>query len=171
MQLEIFERSRDAVAREEFGFRLGKLSRWWRHQLDENLKPLDLTQARWVVLLHLDRGGDGLLQKQLAEYIGVEGPSLVRTLDALEERGLIERRTSPEDRRGKTVHLTRKGRKVNSEIHDIAVSIREDLLNGISETELRACLDVFDRIRKNTQTVRSTGKQPATSANNKQARR
>ena len=42
--------------RDQFGFRLGRLARFWRARLDEKMRPHGLTQARWVVMVHLRRG-------------------------------------------------------------------------------------------------------------------
>ena len=95
-----------ASPRDAFGFRLGRLSRWWRGQIDERLRPQGLTQARWIVLVNLRRGGEGMQQKDLARFVGVEGPTLVRVLDYLEGENLIERRADTSDRRAKSVHLT-----------------------------------------------------------------
>ncbi|MBT7756550.1 MAG: MarR family transcriptional regulator, partial [Rhodospirillaceae bacterium] len=63
--------------RDQFGFRLGRMSRLWRSWLDEKMRPHGLTQARWVVMMHLNRGADGFQQKALANFIGIEGPTLV----------------------------------------------------------------------------------------------
>lgn len=140
--------------RSDFGFRLGRLSRWWRGQIDERLRPLDLTQARWIVLVNLRRGGEGMLQKDLARFIGVEGPTLVRVLDYLEQVNLIERKADESDRRAKTIHLTAAGREKLQEIDQITSNLRERLLDGISDQELQACIAVFDRIQSNGWTLR-----------------
>ena len=70
--------------RDQFGFRLGRLARFWRARLDEKMRPHGLTQARWVVMVHLRRGGNGFKQKDLADFVGIEGPTLVHILDNLE---------------------------------------------------------------------------------------
>ena len=70
---------------EQFAIELGRVNRQWRKRLDERLKESGLTQARWLVLLHLSRTGP-LSQRDLAELIGVDGPTLVRVLDKLEHR-------------------------------------------------------------------------------------
>ena len=137
--------------RNEFGFRLGRLSRWWRGQIDERLKPLGLTQARWIVLVNLRRGGEGMLQKDLARFVGVEGPTLVRVLDYLERKKLIERRADASDRRAKSVHLTDQGHESLRQIDSIANELRARLLDGIDDRELQTCLSVFERIRGNAE--------------------
>ena len=132
---------------EAFGYELGRLSRRWRNRLDDEMRPTGLTQARWVVLVHLARGADGLLQKDVANHVGIEGPTLVRILDRLEQQGMIERRQVPSDRRGKTVHLTRKGQATTGKFDRIAARLRERLLKDVDPDELRRCTELLRSIR------------------------
>lgn len=132
---------------EAFGYELGRLSRRWRNRLDEEMRPTGLTQARWVVLVHLARGADGLLQKDVANHVGIEGPTLVRILDRLEQQGMIERRPVPSDRRGKTVHLTRKGLAMTGAFDRIAARLRERILKDVDPDELERCTKLLRSIR------------------------
>jgi len=132
--------------RDQFGFRLGRIARFWRARLDEKMRPHGLTQARWVVMVHLRRGGNGFKQKDLADFVGIEGPTLVHILDNLEKQCLIERRQDKSDRRGKTVHLTEKGWQLLSFLDDIVAEVRLENLAGISDSDLAHCLSVFENI-------------------------
>lgn len=134
---------------ERFGVRLGQIARHWRAHLDRRLSEFGLTDARWVTLLHLARGGDGLTQKDLAARVGVGGPTLVRTLDRLEREGVVVRVGDVQDRRAKTVHLTAKAIPVLRLIEETAAAVRSELLDGISAAELELCLAVFDRVAAN----------------------
>lgn len=135
-------------AEETLGMELSRTARVWRAKLDERFRPLGLTQARWVVLFHLDRGCDGMTQKDLASEVGVEAPTLVRTLDLIEERKLIVRRPAQNDRRAKTVHLTGEGRQMLSDMHLAATALRSELLDGVSTEEMTTCLEVLTRVRQ-----------------------
>jgi MarR family transcriptional regulator, transcriptional regulator for hemolysin len=125
--------------RDKIGFELARASRLWRTKLDEALAPLGLTQAKWLILVHLSKIGRPMPQKELAESIGVEGPTVVRVLDGLERKGLIERRAQQGDRRTKVVHLTPQAETVLEDIIRIAAGVREDILAGISDAELTVC--------------------------------
>lgn len=140
----------NADPREQFGFRLGRLARRWRARLDEKMRPHGLTQARWVVMLQLSRGGDGFQQKALAGFVGIEGPTLVHILDKLEKRALIERRQDKADRRGKTVHLTAEGWRMIEVIDAVAAEVRHEHLADISDGDLAHCLSVLERIEQRT---------------------
>lgn len=69
------------------GSDLARLVRVWRALIDHRLKPLELTQTHWVTLHNINRLPPEQSQIQLAKAIGIEQPSLVRTLDQLEEKG------------------------------------------------------------------------------------
>ncbi len=96
----------DMTLREGFGFLLNEATQSWRQEIDRRLAPRGLSQATWRALFHLERRGEGLTQRQLAENMGIEGPSLVRLIDHLEAAALLERRAAPLDRRCNHLFLT-----------------------------------------------------------------
>jgi len=133
---------------ENFGMQLAETARTWRNKLDQRLKPLGLSQAKWVVLVHMSRAGDTLTQKELAQLIGIEGPTLVGLLDRLGTDGLVERRESVTDRRSKTVHLTAAGSAVMQQISEVARDLRGELFKGIEPAELLQCLQTLELLKQ-----------------------
>jgi len=131
-----------------FGLRLAEVSRLWRHEMDERLRPLGLSTARWVTLVNLSAHPDGMTQNALAIRVGVKGPSLVRQLDLLEADGWVERRDSPTDRRMKLVVLTPKAKPVIETITAIGRRLRQELMAGIDEEEIRICAALLDRMKQ-----------------------
>jgi len=138
----------DSPEREEFGVELARVYRSWRAIVDTQLRPLDMTQARWTTLLHIARGGAGLLQKDLAERMGIEGPTLVRLLDALETAGLVTRQEAEGDRRGKTLTLTHTAQPIVVEIERVVSESRQHLLGDVSDEDIASCIRVFRHIRE-----------------------
>ncbi len=132
-------------------FLLSRATRSWRRLLDLELRPQGVTYATWVTLAYLRRGGDGLLQKDLAQLLAIEAPTLVRMLDRLEREGLVDRRPVESDRRAKTVHLTPEAHKVLGTFDAIAGRMREHLLAGISNEELATTHQVLTRIVANAE--------------------
>ncbi|AVI63854.1 transcriptional regulator SlyA [Halomonas sp. GFAJ-1] len=118
------------------GFRLARLPHLWRSIIDRRLAPLGLTQTRWVTLYHLWKLGEGNPQCDLARAIGVEAPSLVRTLGQLEEQGLVERRACDNDRRSKRIYLTPAAMPLLEQIDSVVQEARKEMLAGLGENEL-----------------------------------
>lgn len=130
------------------GIRLVGLARRWRQALDARLSASGLSDATWAPLMHLhELGSDNdVSQSTLAAAVGLDGSSLVRLLDILVERGLIERRPHPEDRRVKLVHLTPAGRRTVATLRKQLQAIESELLADIGEQDALAMLRAFERI-------------------------
>lgn len=132
-----------------FAMQLAQMSRAWRAELDRRLLGMGLSQARWLVLLHLSRFQELPTQRELAKSVGVEGPTLARLLDSLEAQGLIQRMAVVEDRRAKKIALCPPARPLIEKIENISSQLRQELFAGIDEEELRRCQQVHARILAN----------------------
>ncbi|EAR09691.1 regulatory protein, MarR [Reinekea blandensis MED297] len=126
-----------------------QLARQWRSELDRRLSPFGLTQARWRVLIVLDKKNRPVVQQELAEILGIQGPTLVRTLDGLQAQGLIIRRSLPSDGRTKGVLLTDKAMPTVKQIKSVINNVNKAIFNGIAEEDLQQCLSVFEQIHRN----------------------
>ncbi|HVR51356.1 MAG TPA: MarR family transcriptional regulator, partial [Pseudorhodoferax sp.] len=115
--------TKSADLREQFGLRLGKIARLWRARIDQHLEPFGLTEARWRTLLYLSHARRDVRQTDLAFALGVRGPTLVRVLDRLESESLIERRSTKDDLRVKTVHLGLGAKPVLKQIKKVAEEV------------------------------------------------
>jgi|SRR6185312_9395121 MarR family transcriptional regulator, transcriptional regulator for hemolysin len=133
--------------RHDFAQAISIVARRWRTRLDERLKPLDMSIARWGALYWLGQAGDGVSQAALAELAGVEPPTLVRVIDQLEAQGLVERRASPTDRRVNLLRLTPAAKPLVAEIEAEAERLRIELLEGLSYEEYQTALGVMEKLR------------------------
>ncbi len=142
---------------EKLGILLTGTARDWRNKLDRRLRPLGLSQGKWITLAHLADAGQPLTQRQLAERVGIEGPTLAGILDRLQGDGWIERKESPTDRRCKTVHLRRNSAAILDQIYSTAQKLRHELLADIPAADLQTCMSVLTRIRKKADLVSVNG--------------
>ena len=132
-----------------FAMQVAQLSRAWRSELDRRLVGLGLSQARWLVLLHLARFTEMPTQRELAQSVGVEGPTLARLLDSLESQGLVTRVAVPEDRRAKKIALQPKAQPLIEKIEAISTQLSHEVFAGIDEDDLRRCQQVHARVLAN----------------------
>ena len=119
----------------------------WRQKLDQRLKPMGLSQAKWRTLLHLSLAPGALTQTEIAARLGVEEPSVVSLLHRLERENWITRRSSLRDRRCKLVLLGRRAQGVIAQINAAANKLRHELLADIPRSELQTCINVLRRIQ------------------------
>ena len=133
---------------EIFGQLLHGTARAWRQKLDQRLRPMGLSQAKWRTLMHLSLAEHALTQAEIAVRLGVEEPSVVTLLHRLEREDWITRSSSPRDRRCKMVLLGRRAQRVIAEINSSAETLRHELLADIPTSDLRTCMEVLTRIRE-----------------------
>lgn len=131
------------------GSDLARLVRIWRALIDHRLKPLELTQTHWVTLHNIHQLPPEQSQIQLAKAIGIEQPSLVRTLDQLEDKGLISRQICASDRRAKRIGLTESAMPIITAMEDVINKTRGEILTGISSEELDLLMNLIGRIEQN----------------------
>jgi DNA-binding MarR family transcriptional regulator len=120
-----------------------------RKASDDELHRHDLTGAQSEVLQHLWRQ-DRLEQRTLQERLGVTSPTLTGIVDGLVERGLVERRLSPEDARVKVLYLTPQGQAMYEEICAAIQRVHTRLLAGFSPAEAALLKDWLQRIVVNS---------------------
>jgi MarR family transcriptional regulator for hemolysin len=132
----------------EFGFRVARIARRLRQAVDRELGAYGLTEATWRPLAYVGRLGEGVRQGELAAALGIEGPSLVRLLDGLERRGLIERREQEGDRRVRGIYLTPPGRELQRRVLRVSDNIQQRVLAAAHPDDLAACDRLFAVIER-----------------------
>ncbi|MDX3924998.1 MAG: MarR family transcriptional regulator [Shinella sp.] len=132
----------DALRR-TFTTNLLQTGRQWRRAVDQQLGSHGISEACAAPLLWIGRLGGGVRQIVVANHVGIEGASLVRLLDQLEEQGLILRKSDPDDRRANGLWLTEEGSRLAEHMESILVGLRAQILADVSEADLLAALRVL----------------------------
>jgi len=88
----------------------------------------------------------GLSQQELGRRLAILPSQLVALLDELEERGLIERRQDPADRRTYALHLTAAGRNITEEIGRIAREHDDAICAALHSNERQQLHALLSRI-------------------------
>src|SRR5688572_30476998 len=126
------------------GFTL--VTRRWRKYLDEHLRRIGQSQARWEALFAVAMTRDGSALGTIAKRVGVEGPTFVRMIAQFEREGLVKRLSSDEDRRASIIKITPKGEAVLAEMRELTSKARKDFLGDISVDEVRRMLDMLEHM-------------------------
>jgi MarR family transcriptional regulator, organic hydroperoxide resistance regulator len=79
---------------------------------------------------------DGLTQRELSARAGVMEPTTFGALRAMQERGYIERRQRPDNRKNVYVHLTRRGRALERKLVPLAEEVNRRSVRGMTSDEI-----------------------------------
>jgi MarR family transcriptional regulator for hemolysin len=87
-----------------------------------------------------------VVQRELSERVGVEEPTVVRLVDALETGGWVERRAHELDRRAKVVRITAEAQPVLDRAVGIMGELQDELFAGLEPAELALCVRVLNEL-------------------------
>lgn len=118
-----------------------KISKYYNN---EALK-YESTMATGFILLNINKN-EGTPSTKLGPLLGLEPRSLVRTLSGMEEKGLIERRTDPNDKRLSKIHLTPLGHEKRRISRAIVIHLNQKIQSKISPKKLAVFFEVLEEI-------------------------
>ncbi|RMI47757.1 MarR family transcriptional regulator [Actinomadura harenae] len=111
----------------------------------ERVAALDLTPPQ-AGLLRMLKGSPGCSQRELADRLGMPPSRFVPFVDTMEERGLVERRRNPDDRRLHALYLTEAGESLLDELRPLAMAHEADLTSTLSPEEYRQLKGLLQRM-------------------------
>ena len=130
-----------------FSAALHNTSRAWRQAIDNRLKDLGVSQAAWMTIAMVAKATRAPSQKQLADLLGVEGPTIVAMVDRLVASNLVVRVPSPIDRRVKLIELTDAGRAMYAQVKARADEFRGGLLAQCDPKALQAATHLLEQLQ------------------------
>jgi DNA-binding MarR family transcriptional regulator len=130
------------------GFVLHETARLLKRRFEQKSKGLGLTRSQWQTLAYLNVH-EGIQQGKLADILEIESITLVRILDKLEARGLIERRQHPSDRRVWQLYLLEEARPLIAEMQKIGDATRAEALAGVSAADRDRLLQILKTMKGN----------------------
>ena len=111
-------------------------------------KNVPLTPEQFLLIDLLWNQGP-MSQQQLADQMQKDKNSVTKLVDAIERKGFVFRQQNAFDRRSNTLVLTDKALELRDDAKQKGISILDEMLEGISEAELRAFLSTLNKLNVN----------------------
>lgn len=130
-----------------FAFLLVQLGMEAARQFGEQIAPLGV-EPRHVGMLMRLAANEGKAQQVIGELIGLNPTQMVFLVDELEDRGFVERRRNPADRRSYALYLTPAGRDMLSKVREAGRVHQARFGASLSETEQEQLTELLRRIAR-----------------------
>lgn len=131
------------------GSRLARIMWLKRRFIDIAMKPLNMSRTQWQTLHWLNMLTP-CTQKQLLNYMDIDGGQLARTLDEFEKNNIITRKPLVEDRRCLLVELTSYAKKkLIPHLEKIFEKENTILLDNISISDKKILMRLLEKIESN----------------------
>jgi DNA-binding MarR family transcriptional regulator len=127
------------------GFLLSSLGYATSRGFHRKLAPLGLDPRGFSVLRSVGFH-EGQSQQALASSLAIPASRMVAILDALEAKGLLERRFRDNDRRTRAVHLTEAGKALLQKAFEIAMAHEKWVCEALSDADRDRLLALLGRI-------------------------
>ena len=114
-------------------------------RFSERIAALDLTPPQ-TGLLRAVAANPGQSQQALARHLGTPPSRLVALVDGLDERGLVERRRNPTDRRLHALHPTEAGHDLLRRIGEVTHDHDAEICAGLRDDERAVLTGLLARI-------------------------
>ena len=111
-------------------------------------KNVPLTPEQFLLIDLLWNQGP-MSQQQLADQMQKDKNSVTKLVDAIERKGFVYRQQNASDRRSNTLVLTEKALELRDHAKQKGISILDEMLEGISEAELRSFLSTLNKLNVN----------------------
>lgn len=121
---------------------LGSANARWFH---ETLVPVGLEPRQFAILRFVSQE-EGLSQQALGDALEIAPSRMVALIDELEERGLVERRPNPSDRRARALYVTREGRRLLAAAMKRALAHEAQLCGPLTADEREALIEMLQRL-------------------------
>jgi DNA-binding MarR family transcriptional regulator len=92
---------------------------------------------------------DGQSTREIADAVGVEGPTVVRALQRMAAAGLVVRKAHPTDGRQVAIHLTAAGARLRTQVPRVLRQLEERALDGFSTADRAQLVDLLERLGAN----------------------
>ncbi|MEN0001928.1 MAG: MarR family transcriptional regulator [Pseudomonadota bacterium] len=102
--------------------------------MTDALKPHDMNLAQFPIMMTALEF-DGLTQADYAKRFRMPAYAISRAVDALVDKGLLERRPDMKSRRAHNIHVTQAGRALAPALFDIIEQVNGKLLQALDGDE------------------------------------
>jgi DNA-binding MarR family transcriptional regulator len=142
---EIEEPRLPATLTARIGYMLKHVHARFQSIQQEALAPLGLTGRSLAVLVVAAENAHEL-QQRIGERLGVDRTTMVAMIDTLEAAGFVERRSDPNDRRGRLVDVTPLGQRALAKGLKASAEIERIFLASLAPSERRVFREMLARL-------------------------
>ena len=140
-----FYRAETYRARDSIGYLMKRVTAMMMDRIEASFEGHGFTFTQWVVLMYL-RDGISITPAGICREMRHDSGALTRVIDQLEERGLITRHRSREDRRVVELELTRSGRETAEMLIPVTVNCLNNALDVFTLDEAHQLKSLLQRM-------------------------
>jgi len=114
-----------------------------------------ITMEQFGLLHAISKEKVDVIQKDMAEIMGKDKSAILRMIDSLEEKDFVRRVVDKNDRRKNYIMVSKKGEQTLEQHLKIASELSDELLEGLSQSEIETFYSVIDYIKRKAEKLKT----------------
>lgn len=132
-----------------YGFLIRILHWCTTNAMDNAMKAMDLTGSQGRIMAYLSHAKKPPCPRDLETEFHLSHPTVSGLLSRLEQKGFLELRTDPDDRRIKRIYVLEKGRQTHEIMHSIISETEKRMVADFSPEEQEMFIHLLQRAIRN----------------------
>ncbi len=134
------------------GFIINRIGKSLINVIDQELRrKFSITFGQWKVLIIIANSNQGITQKDIADKLALEGPTLIPILDKLEKDGFVVRKTDTKDRRINRIYLTERADEFLNDTIECVAQVKKVCLRDLAENDILITKNTLEKMWHNLQ--------------------
>jgi len=127
------------------GFKVTRLARIMEERLEKQLAEHGITRLMWCVLRGVGMEEVGT-PSGLAQYMSIARPAISRLLKTMEEKGLLERVNTSDDKRYTEIVLTELGEQKMADCHVLVRELNTHFSSKLDDQQYQQFMETIDQL-------------------------
>ena len=127
------------------GFKVTRLARIMEERLEKQLAEHGITRLMWCVLRGVGMEEVGT-PSGLAQYMSIARPAISRLLKTMEEKGLLERVNTSDDKRYTEIVLTELGEQKMADCHVLVRELNTHFSSKLGDQQYQQFMETIDQL-------------------------
>ncbi len=126
--------------------KLIKIERITKKYKNYAVKDMEINgrDSQFLICINHD---EGMTQEKLAERLCIDKSAVTRRMTSLTEKGYVERKKNPDDKRSIQLFLTEKSKKIMPEIRAVGINWNNYLLSDLTDEEQKLLDEFLEKVK------------------------
>ena len=139
----------------DIGVELRRISnltcRYFEQQSNKKLVEAITGTNGWIIgyIARKEKEGEAVYQRDLEKHFGITRSTASKVVNLMVQKGLVEQRPVPEDKRLRRLMLTERAREVKQLMDEDHQRLEQTLRRGFSDDEVSTLFSLLDRLKEN----------------------
>ena len=136
---------------QNLSYLINKASKQLKNKLDKALKEVDITAAKFSIIIQIHSSEHPITAAEIADRLGSDRPTISGIINRLEKKGIVLKVENPEDRRSSYLQIHKQANKLVDKIKTISDELTSDIFSIYTKEEAEQLAGMIRKLIEGTE--------------------